>query len=604
MRTLPFLLSVAGLAGSAAAQLQPAWIATHPAGTAFAASFQDLAVDAAGNSYVTGIGGGGSNTNVVTVSFDPSGGLRWARTFDGTQAWHDQGRAIALAPDGTVWVSGNTPGPTFTADVLLLNYDAATGALLRTVQYTSAPNTSESGLDLAIDPAGNLFVAATTVGDGSDVMLVSFDATGAFRWRRTWDGSAFGPFSQDVPEQVQIDPAGDVLLLVTGIGQGSLPDYVVNKYDATSGATIWEASWGGIGNQSPADMAIDAAGDVYVTGTAIDLTDKLSTVKLWGASGALLWQAYDSAGFDDNAFAIALDGLGGVYVTGDSDPEGDDSNFNEDFLTVKRAADDGQLLWTHVYGDPCVGCFDQPTDVLVDPAGYAIVTGVTSSAPYSGAQISFVLDAFTGVEVARSVVTGTPPPAAGSGILIFDGARNWYNGGQTGNSTTGEVLLSVMRHDALGGPCASVASATPVADAAGLNVPGSLDVVPVGNLPTLGSTSFAVGVDDPLGGCGIQPGAATFVFLGFQPASAVVAGQGCGVGAPGEVMVLPTGGLIPFGPAAWSGPGAPAVHPIAVPADPSACGLSVFAQGLFVDLAAPAGQRLSLTNRLDMVLGM
>jgi len=42
----------------------------------------------------------------------------------------DQSRAITKSASGIIYVAGNTPGPNFYANILVLGYDAATGALL------------------------------------------------------------------------------------------------------------------------------------------------------------------------------------------------------------------------------------------------------------------------------------------------------------------------------------------------------------------------------------------------------------------------------------------------------------------------------------------
>ncbi|MHC4910329.1 MAG: hypothetical protein ACYTF9_11455, partial [Planctomycetota bacterium] len=89
----------------------PDWISTIPAGSALSAGLRGLAVAPDGTSFVTGINGPSFNTNMLTVAFGSGGTQQWQDTFNGPGDWHDQARAIALAPGGSVWVVGNTPGP-------------------------------------------------------------------------------------------------------------------------------------------------------------------------------------------------------------------------------------------------------------------------------------------------------------------------------------------------------------------------------------------------------------------------------------------------------------------------------------------------------------
>jgi hypothetical protein len=227
------------------------------------------------------------------------------------------------------------------------------------------------------------------------------------------------------------------------------PDYVVRKLAPADGSLIWHATWGFNGGDYPRDMELDAAGDVYVTGTGIDFIDKYSTIKLAGNDGHLLWQAYDAAGLDNSAVALALDHVGGVYVTGAADPDGNHSNFNDNFFTVKRDAASGAQLWTHSYGANCVGCYDVPTDVIADDFGHVFVTGITSSAPYSSDVITFVLDAASGGEIERGVVASPTPITSREGILGFDAAFDLFHAGELYNANTGAVEISVFEYTSL-----------------------------------------------------------------------------------------------------------------------------------------------------------
>ena len=165
MRLLSLLLTTAFASSVPAhAELVPEWISRLPVGAALGAGMSDAVTDAAGVTYVTGINGPSGNTDIVTAAIGLDGALLWSHVFDGTASWHDQSRGIALAPGGRVVVTGNTPGPGSYAQVLLLEYDASTGALLDTVQYSSAPFTSEHGALVAVDGAGNRYVAGGTVG--------------------------------------------------------------------------------------------------------------------------------------------------------------------------------------------------------------------------------------------------------------------------------------------------------------------------------------------------------------------------------------------------------------------------------------------------------
>ena len=428
------------------ADIPPEWVARTASGSGLSAGFVDMVVDPTGVSFITSITGTSSNTDVMTVAFARDGTPLWNDTFDGPAGWHDQVRGMTLAADGTLWVVGNTPDPNHYANVLLLAYDGASGSLLHTVQYTSGPFTSEAGAAVATDLEGNVYVAGNTTGDGPDVMVLKFDPAGNFVWKQTWDGPAQSPYSQDSSRQILVHEDGSPVVLIHGVMSSLHPDYVVLKLDADDGSTIWQANWGVSGGDFPREMEMDAAGDLYVTGTGIDLSDKFATIKLDGVTGTLLWQAYDTVGYHNSARAIALDEEGGVYITGSVDPDGDRSNSNGDMYTIKRDATTGALLWTHLYGASCIGCGDVPTDVIVAPGGHVFLVGRTSSPPYGGDLILFDLHAATGFERDRGVIAAGSSSSAGAGILAFDAAYNLYNGSGVSNHDTGAVEVSMVKY--------------------------------------------------------------------------------------------------------------------------------------------------------------
>jgi hypothetical protein len=522
-------LALSLAAGAARADIFPEWIAELPTGAALTAGLQGLVVAPSGVSYVTGINGSSSNTDILTAAIGPDGALLWSQTFDGTAAWHDQSRGIALGPDGVVWVTGNTPGPGSYANVLLLEYQAATGALLKTVQYSSGPFTSEHGASVATDSQGNVFVGGGTVGDGADALILKFDAQGVFQWQRVWDGPAFGPFSQDEALKVLVDQDGDLLVLIHGVMGSNHPDYVVVKYNGADGTVLWDTHFGVSGGDFPSDMELDAAGDVYVTGIGIDFIDKYSTLKLRGTDGGLVWQAYDAKGHDHSASGLHLDGAGGVYVTGAEDPDGDHSNFNDNFFTVKRDAATGAFLWSHSYGANCVGCYDVPSDVRVDSAGHVFVAGVTSSPPYSSDQITFVLDALTGLELERGVIPGGPGQQAGSGPLRFDAAENLFNAGTTYGFDTGQTEISLFKYTTLSAPLYQLAltpldAGQPATFSIEHAAPGALQFVIWG---ASGTATI------PLSALGVELGVASPFLLFFAPAG--------GAGTLQQTLTVPPG---------------------------------------------------------------
>ncbi|MBA3608143.1 MAG: hypothetical protein H0W43_06485 [Chthoniobacterales bacterium] len=270
---LSIVLAWTSLAASSPAQLPPEWVNRVPLGTSLAAGIAGIHVDPDGVSYITGISGASSNNNITTVSFAPAGSTRWSQIWNSPGSKPDSARGITKGPNGVIYVVGSTLGPNSFANLLILAYDAATGALLDTIQYSSDGFTSEYGVSIVTDAVGNLYVLGATVGDATDAMTLKFNSGGVLQWRQTWDGPAFGPFSNDSPVKILLDPNGDVLVAIVGEMASNHPDYVVVKYDAANGAVLWDKRWGVTGGDFIADMEVDAAGDVYASGIGIDFID-------------------------------------------------------------------------------------------------------------------------------------------------------------------------------------------------------------------------------------------------------------------------------------------------------------------------------------------
>jgi hypothetical protein len=96
----------------------PRW--SHAISTAGLDEIDGVAIDAAGNVYITGyitgdldLGGAHypstGGLDILVASFAPDGTVRWAKRFGGTGS--DDGIGIAVAPDGAVYVTGVITAP-------------------------------------------------------------------------------------------------------------------------------------------------------------------------------------------------------------------------------------------------------------------------------------------------------------------------------------------------------------------------------------------------------------------------------------------------------------------------------------------------------------
>ena len=401
-----------------------------------------LAVDQAGNVFVTGYSwGDGTSIDYATVKYDPDGNELWTARYNGPgNGWH-MPASLAVDETGNVFVTGYSWGDDTDSDYATVKYDPD-GNELWTARYNGTANGSDGATSLAVDETGNVFVTGYSQGRGTDYdyVTVKYDSLGNTLWTAFHDGPKNG---RHPAVSLNLDHEGNVFVTGESPGDGTGDDYTTVKADP-DGKTLWVARYNGSrnGSDTAASLAVDPTGNVYVTGencnlfVSIDylfndcLESDYATVK-YDPEGNRLWAAlYNGPGNGRNrATSLAVDGIGNVYVTGENcmifdqdfswcvdssyatvkyDPEGNQlwmaqyngpekgENFAaslavdqagnvyvtgsswggatyDDYATVKYDPD-GNPLWTARYNGPENG-WDRPTSLVVDEAGNVFVTG-------------------------------------------------------------------------------------------------------------------------------------------------------------------------------------------------------------------------------------
>ena len=179
--------------------------------------------------------------------------------------------------------------------------------------------------------------------------------------------------SDDYAKAMAVDASGNVY--VTGYSRSSSShyDYVTTKYNP-AGIEQWVARYNGPGNyqDTPKAIAVDAFGNVYVTGysdggiTSYDYV----TIK-YNSDGVEQWvERYNNPdNGNDIVYAMALDDFGNVYVTGESY----DNDSCLDYKTIKYD-ENGRRLWVATYNGP--GNYDDSARAIaLDAFGNVYVTG-------------------------------------------------------------------------------------------------------------------------------------------------------------------------------------------------------------------------------------
>ncbi len=352
-----------------------------------------LAVDAEDNVYVTGYtytGWVATGNMVVTGKCTSDGGWEWTSGYDGGGGpLDDIGYDVAVDESGYVYVTGLGTVDSRNG-VTTLKYEpdgdlspewpnVGWGPGVRRYEITGEYG-YQAGTALVVDAERNVYVVGTSAlvnGAPSDFVTLKYDADGQELWTRRYDGPAG---QEDTPVGIALDDSANVFVAgsakVPNQSGGTRPDYATVKYDP-DGDLEWVALYNGPADYSDscAALAVDGAGNAYVTGAACFVSTDYATVK-YTPDGDQAWVAFHDgpAGASDEASALVVDDVGHVYVTGKVST----SLGMWDYETVKYDAS-GNDLWSIGYSGPDL-YGDRPTAIALGPGGRVHVHGSSGSA--------------------------------------------------------------------------------------------------------------------------------------------------------------------------------------------------------------------------------
>jgi hypothetical protein len=360
------------------------WVGRYNGSANGADTATATAVDAQGNVYVTGYAQEqGNGLDYVTLKYNASGVLLWRATYNGPADQDDQASALALDAAGNVYVTGASRGSSSGSDYATIKYNSS-GTRLWVARYTGA-GLDSSATALAVDGSGNVYVTGTSKSSSGHYGCVTIKY-GSSSGNLVWLSRYASPAGiDDEGQSLALDATGNVYVTAKSKGATSDFDYATIKY-ANNGAQLWASRYNGPGNgsDSPAKVAVDGGGNVYVTGSSKGSTTGLDYATLkYDAGGRQVWVArYNgAANQDDQAASVAVDGFGNVFVTGSS--KGGNGYFG--YATLKYSPA-GAQLWLQRSDSPAN--FDQiATALVLDSQGNAYVTGgsgVVSTSTSSG----------------------------------------------------------------------------------------------------------------------------------------------------------------------------------------------------------------------------
>lgn len=349
----------------------------------------DLAIDTGGNAYVAGIT---QSSNFPTVNaiqsalngprdafvakLNPAGnGLLYSTYLGGSS--FDEGLAIAIDSSGSAYVVGDTSSNDFPV------VNPIQGMLLG----------GRNGFVSKLNPAGSALVYSTYLG-GNGLEQVQSVAV---------DGSS-NAYVTGITSSTNFPTVNPIQPTMMGVD-----DAFITKFNAAGSALVYSTYLGGTGDDLGAGIAVDSAGNAYVSGytASVDFPTKHAIQPSYGGNGdafvtkvnaagtALVYSTYLGGSGQETRIgypkAIAVDKFGSAYVAG--------STYSTDFPTVNptQAANAGgsdafvaklnaagsALIYSSYLGGSGNEDFDgNSTNLGIDAVGNIYVYGSTTSTDF------------------------------------------------------------------------------------------------------------------------------------------------------------------------------------------------------------------------------
>ena len=259
-------------AGRAPGQVTEEWVARYEGPEGVRDEAYAITLDGAGNVYVTGASGYDGvigDFNYLTVKYDADGSQQWVSRYDGPSEFWDIACSIAVDAAGNVYVTGESWSPESEDDIVTIMYDAD-GAEEWVAIYDGPAGDDDMAQGISVDGSGDVRVAGMSHGSGVDFdyVTIAYDSEGTEEWASRYDGGG----GDDLAFALVTDDAGNTY--VTGRSWGGAStcyDYATVKYDV-GGTEEWVVRYDGKGGQldEALDIALDSTGRVCVTGRSGD----------------------------------------------------------------------------------------------------------------------------------------------------------------------------------------------------------------------------------------------------------------------------------------------------------------------------------------------
>jgi len=279
-----------------------------------------VVVDGNNTIYICGSVSIGGNLNGFLVKYSSNGNQIWNKTWGGSN--ETIGSGIVVDSNNNVYINGGIGPPGKSSNNAILVKYNSTGAQVWNRTWGGGGATGGSGV--AVDGNNNIFITGITESfdpDG-DAFLVKYNSTGAQVWNRTWGG-----LDKDVSYDVAVDVNNNIYIsgYTYSFGAGRADAFLV-KF-TSMGIQVWNRTWGSIDYEDSTGVAVDSRNNIYITGSfeSYTLNSDALLVK-YNSTGAQVWNRTWGGSNPDYAKDVAVDEKGNVFIAGESDHYDPDSD--------------------------------------------------------------------------------------------------------------------------------------------------------------------------------------------------------------------------------------------------------------------------------------
>ena len=218
----------------------------------------------------------------------------------------------------------------------------------------------------------------------------------------TWGGSNY-----DWGNGIALDGAGNIYITgsTNSFGAGS-SDAFIAKYDS-AGTSLLNITWGGSNGDWGNGIALDGAGNIYITGyvnSFVEASEDAFIAK-YDSVGTSLLNITWARSMGDSGRGIALDGAGNIYITGYTNQFG----VGSEYAFIAKYDSAGTSLLNFTWGG---SNSDRGNGIALDGAGNIYIAGNTYSFG-AGAYDAFI------VKYKLTIDVSTDPSIPGPTILLI-----------------------------------------------------------------------------------------------------------------------------------------------------------------------------------------